>query len=156
MNFYETSEQIDNMYFKYFNDNIKWFKEMNRQDHYSRVDWLCKDDKDRISNVELKLRTNDINQYENIFIEEDKMNYMMESYEREGYIPLYINFFQDKYHVGIWNLTKYKWNKPNLISKVIYDKGDNRTKLVNRFLLPTRACFYYVFDEKIKKYVKQW
>lgn len=154
MNYYEQQEQIDNECLTKFNDNMKWFTSMERQDHFNRIDWLCTDKKGRNCSVELKTRFMDIFKFDTIFIEVEKYEHLMEKYQNEGYIPLYINFFQDSNHVAVWDLRKINKETTEVIQKLILDPGDQQTKLVKRMLLHTMDADYYEFENN--KYIKRW
>lgn len=154
MNYYEQNETMDNSNLEKFNKYINWFTKMERQGHFSRIDWLCVDTKNRNCSVELKTRFVDINKFDTIFIEPDKYQCMINKYNNEGYIPLYINFMQDADHVAVFDLRKFNKNNTETISKIILDKGDNQVKKVDRMLLPVRQCSYYEFENN--KYIKRW
>ena len=60
--------------------------------------------------IEIQTTTN-----EEFFIEEKKYNALKKDYEEKNIIPLYINFFQDGYHVWLVNLEQYFNGKKNYI-----------------------------------------
>ena len=156
MNFYENSEELDDFNLSFFNRKIGWFKEMHRQDLYSRIDWYCVDKKGRNCSVELKTRFNDIFKYETIFIEPGKYDAMIEKYNKDKYIPLYINFMQDNKHVVVFDLRKFNRSNVELLDTMIFNQGPNEIQLVQRLLLPVRESAYYEYDEVNKKYIKKW
>ena len=156
MNFYENSEELDDFNLSFFNRKIGWFKEMYRQDLYSRIDWYCVERKGRNCSCELKTRFNDIFKYETIFIEPGKYDAMIEKYDKEGYIPLYINFMQDHRNVAVFDLRKFNRNNVELLNTMIFNPGPNEIQLVQRLLLPVREASYYEYDEVNKKYIKRW
>ena len=156
MNFYENSEELDDFNLSFFNRKIGWFKEMKRQDLYSRIDWYCIDRKGRNCSVELKTRFNDIFKYETIFIEPGKYDAMVEKYDKEGYIPLYINFMQDFKHVAVFDLRKFNRSNVELLDTMIFNPGPKEIQLVQRLLLSVREASYYEYDEVNKKYIKRW
>lgn len=147
-------EEINAKYIKNFNDKTNFFKEITQNKQYSTIDFSGIDKKDRKCNIELKIRTNDIFKFDEIFIEERKYNELMKQYNESGIIPLYINFFQDDKHISIWNLLSI--SNPEKTQVVILDKGDNQTKLVTRLLLPTRYCSYFEFNTSQNKYIRKW
>ena len=156
MNFYETSEELDDVNLMSFNKNIGWFSEMKRQNLYSRIDWYCVDRKGRNCSCELKTRFNDIFKYETIFIEPGKYDAMIEKYDKEGYIPLYINFMQDNKHVAVFDLRKFNRSNVELLDTMIFNPGPTEIQLVQRLLLPVREASYYEYDKVNKKYIKKW
>lgn len=155
-NFYETSEELDDFNLSFFNRKIGWFKEMKRQDLYSRIDWFCVDKKGRNCSVELKTRFNDIFKFEELFIEPDKYDAMIEKHKNEGYIPLYINFMQDNKHVAVFDLRKFNRSNVEILDTLIFNPGPKEIQLVQRLLLPVREASYYEYDEDNKKYTKKW
>ena len=155
-NFYETSEELDDFNLSFFNRKIGWFKEMHRQDLYSRIDWFCVDKKGRNCSVELKTRFNDIFKYETIFLEPGKYDAMIEKYNEEGYIPLYINFMQDNKHVAVFDLRKFNRNNVEILDTLIFNPGPKEIQMVKRLLLPVREASYYEYDTTNKKYIKRW
>ena len=156
MNFYENSEELDDFNLSFFNRKIGWFKEMHRQDLHSRIDWYCVDRKGRNCSCELKTRFNDIFKYETIFIEPGKYDAMIEKYDKDGYIPLYINFLQDNKHVAVFDLRKFNRSNVELLDTMIFNPGPKEIQLVQRLLLPVREASYYEYDEVNKKYIKKW
>ena len=81
---------------------------------------------------------------------------MIEKYDKEGYIPLYINFMQDNKHVAVFDLRKFNRNNVELLDTMIFNPGPNEIQLVQRLLLPVREASYYEYDEVNKKYIKKW
>ena len=156
MNFYENSEELDDFNLSFFNRRIGWFKEMHRQDLYSRIDWYCIDKKGRNCSVELKTRFNDIFKYGTIFIEPGKYDAMIEKYNEDGYIPLYINFMQDFKHVAVFDLRNFNRSNVELLDTMIFNPGPKEIQLVQRLLLPVREASYYEYDTINKKYIKRW
>lgn len=154
MDYYEESEKTDNAYFERFNDYMKWFTITERQGHFNRIDYYCTDKKGRNVSVELKLRYNTINTFDSIFIEEEKFSTMINKFNNENFLPLFINFFQNGDNVAVWDLRKYADKKPELIEKIILDPGVNQTKLVKRYLLPTKDAHYYEFENN--KFIQRW
>ena len=156
MDFYENCEELDDFNLSFFNRRIGWFKEMHRQDLHSKIDWYCVDRKGRNCSCELKTRFNDIFKYETIFIEPGKYDAMIEKYDKEGYIPLYINFMQDHRNVAVFDLRKFNRNNVELLDTMIFNPGPKEIQLVQRLLLPVREASYYEYDEVNKKYIKKW
>ena len=156
MDFYENCEELDDFNLSFFNRRIGWFREMHRQDLHSKIDWYCVDRKGRNCSCELKTRFNDIFKYETIFIEPGKYDAMIEKYDKEGYIPLYINFMQDNKHVAVFDLRKFNRSNVELLDTMIFNPGPKEIQLVQRLLLPVREASYYEYDEVNKKYIKKW
>ena len=156
MDFYENCEELDDFNLSFFNRKIGWFKEMHRQDLHSKIDWYCVDRKGRNCSCELKTRFNDIFKYETIFIEPGKYDAMIEKYDKDGYIPLYINFLQDNKHVAVFDLRKFNRSNVELLDTMIFNPGPKEIQLVQRLLLPVREASYYEYDEVNKKYIKKW
>ena len=156
MDFYENCEELDDFNLSFFNRKIGWFKEMHRQDLHSKIDWYCVDRKGRNCSCELKTRFNDIFKYETIFIEPGKYDAMIEKYDKDGYIPLYINFLQDNKHVAVFDLRKFNRSNVELLDTMIFNPGPKEIQLVQRLLRPVREASYYEYDEVNKKYIKKW
>lgn len=153
--FYEDEER-DNKMFEKFSTSMGWFTETNETSILNHIDYFCKDTKGRNVSVELKFRDLDIFKYENIFIEVEKFHHLMDKWENDKYIPIYINFFQTGDEVVIWDLRKYINNMPEKIKVKIYNKNYKNYQWVDRYLLPMRDGHYYKFIEDKNKYIKQW
>ena len=125
MDFYENCEELDDFNLSFFNRRIGWFKEMHRQDLHSKIDWYCVDRKGRNCSCELKTRFNDIFKYETIFIEPGKYDAMIEKYDKDGYIPLYINFMQDHRNVAVFDFRKFNRSNVELLNTMIFNPGPN-------------------------------
>ena len=153
--FFNSCERIDDRYFKYFNDKVDWFKEINRNGDLDRIDWTCVNRTGTTTNCELKLRDNHINQYDDVYIEVDKYKHLMKRWKENKEIPLYINFFQDEKHVAVWDLRKV--NKMNFYPFArIYNKGKQRWEEVERYGLFPRDSMFYIYDYNEDKYIRQW
>ena len=81
---------------------------------------------------------------------------MIEKYNKDGYIPLYINFMQDHRNVAVFDLRKFNRNNVELLDTMIFNPGPKEIQLVQRLLLPVREASYYEYDEVNKKYIKKW
>lgn len=154
MNYYESSEKKDNIYFEKFNSINNWFIKTDRQPHYSEIDYYCIDTANRNVSVELKLRYEDPFKFDTIFLEPSKYNALMFKWNSEEYIPIYLNFFQTDKDLMIWDLRTVGELEKTTVQ--IFDPGDEQVKIVERYLLPVRKGHYYKFDETKNKYIKQW
>lgn len=146
--YFDHTEDLNNTFFEAFNDTVKWFTETHRQAVNSVYDYKCKDYKGRIVNVELKVRSIDINKFDTLFIEPKKWDYLMKRWNEEKEIPLYINFFQDGSHVGVLDLRKISTPQYKMIH--LYDKGHTCFKDEERILIPTRYFMYFEYG------IKKW
>ena len=81
---------------------------------------------------------------------------MIEKYDKDKYIPLYINFLQDNKHVAVFDLRKFNRSNVELLDTMIFNPGTKEIQLVQRLLLPVREGSYYEYDEVNKKYIKRW
>lgn len=153
-NYYDKSEDKVSQYFEDFNSINEWFTETERQPRFSHIDYLCVDTANRNVSVELKLRYQDPFKFDTIFLETEKYNHLISKWNSEEYIPLYINFFQTKDDMMVWDLRTLE----NLEKKSIqiFDPGDEQVKIVERYLLPIRKGHYYKFNTEKNKYIKQW
>lgn len=154
MNYFEQMENKDNINFTQFNDRMEWFTTMTRQPQMSQIDWFCTDKYDRNVSVELKLRYNYINTYETTYIEVSKYDALIQKWNDEEYIPIYLNFFQSVDYVGVWDLRNF--NNLEKVNVTIYNPGKNCYENVERYMLPNRECYYYEWNFDENKYVKLW
>lgn len=107
--------------------------------------------------VELKSRLCNINSFNGIFIEEKKYNKLKEDFLERGFLPIYVNFFQDKEHVCIWDLRRYfNGKEPEIELVKINNQGYNRTNFEKRYKLPQRYGHFYVFNKNKSIYEKRW
>lgn len=154
-NFFNSSEEIDDKYFNILNNRMGWFKEMNRNHLMSEIDWMCINKTGSTTNCELKLRDNQINSFEDVYIEVGKYKKLIERYKNNDEIPLYINFFQNENYVAIWDLRKV--NKMNYYPNArIYNKGKRKWETVERYGLFPRDAMYYIYNKDTDKYERQW
>lgn len=158
----EKHERLDDGYLIFFNDRMKFFKDIpqNREtEKYSIIDRQLVDKKGRLCNVELKTRYCDIFKYYGIFLEEKKYLVLKKDFEEKNILPLYINFFQDGYHVWLVNLAPYFTGKKNLEKKTFkidnwgYGRIDENEV---RYLIPQRDGVYYEYDSTNDKFNKLW
>lgn len=140
--YFDHTEELNNLFFEDFNRTVGWFTDTQRQPVNSVYDYLCKDRSGRTVNVELKVRNIDINKYDTILIEPKKWEYLTKRWNDFGEIPLYVNFFQDGRHVGVFDLRKME--KPQSRKVHLYDKGHMCWKDEERYMLPTRMFMYYI------------
>lgn len=142
MNYFEKCESIgDNLFIDWCN-KTKYFSSIERQPLLSRVDWICKDNAGHVINCELKVRNT--LKYNDILIEPDKYNYLMNKWNTEKIVPLYINLCGEL--VYAFDLRKCKVIDKGMIK--IWSYPDNCYKLVHRFALLTKDAFKYINGEK--------
>lgn len=158
----EKHERLDDGYLIFFNNRMKFFKNIsqNREtEKYSIIDRQLYDKKGRLCNIELKTRYCDIFKYDGIFIEEKKYLVLKKDYEEKNIIPLYINFFQDGYHVWLVNLEQYFSGKKKLERKKVtienwgYGRVDEDE---TRYLIPQRDGVYYEYNDTNDRFNKIW
>lgn len=149
-NYFKKNEDIDWKYLNFFNEKTKIFDTLTRNQEYDVIDARAKS-KNRQFNIELKLRFVDMNKYDGIFIETNKISNLLLEYICYGYEPLYINFFQDEEHLAIWNLIKLTdFNyKPTIKIK---DNGHEAYKYEPRNLIYLRDAVIYEYDSNSDKY----
>lgn len=114
----EKAEAIGRQYFRQIVGKvIPGYKELVFSDNqYSKWDGAIKGKKSTKYFVEIKVRNMSSSKYNDYMIEEKKMNYLLEMYDKEGYIPLYVNFFEDGKAL-VWNLAEereIKYLKENI------------------------------------------
>lgn len=151
--FFKESEETCNNAFESFSNEMKWFKKIERQNIESIVDYKCIDAQDRDVWVELKFRTNHINQYSTTFIEEHKYRAMIKEWRENGTIPLYINFYRQPDRVGIFDLRRFLMCEKKEVE--LYDKGHKCWKKETRLLLDNERCMYYEKDEN-NMFIRKW
>ena len=158
----EKHERLDDGYLIFFNNKMKFFKNISQKretEKYSTIDRQLVDKKGRLCNVELKTRYCDIFKYDGIFIEDKKYNALKKDYEEKNIIPLYINFFQDGYHVWLVNLEQYFNGKKKLERKkvTIENWGYGRVDEDEiRYLIPQRDGVYYEYNDTNDRFNKIW
>lgn len=139
LNYFNDNENTDFKLLEEFNEKTRYFNDIERCREKNVIDAIATRG-ENIFNIELKMRYVDINKYNSIFIEPNKVAVLLLEYQLYGKIPLYINFFQDINCVAIWNLSKitsFGYNP----SVTINDKGYEKNKKESRILLYTRdAC----------------
>lgn len=144
-NYYEDSEQIGNELFTKWAKEVNIFSEMKRQPLLSRVDWICQSIKGSTINYELKVRNT--LEYDTIFIEPQKYNYLIKQWNENRVIPWYINLCGDK--VLLFDL---RYVKPCRITNVrIWSHPDQAYKWVDRFELETNKALKFINGEQQKK-----
>lgn len=144
MNYYQNCEEIGNQLFLKWANKVGCFKEMKRQDLYSRVDWIGKTIKGHLINCELKVR--DSLNWNDILIEPGKYNYLIQKWEKEKIIPWYINLCDDL--VYVFDLRKCK-----VIDKGemrIWSKPDKCYKFVHRFALLTSDAIKFKNGKQVE------
>ena len=159
MNYSQQMELQDDEWFSFFNDSMKWFEPEDYDDPLDCdiIDKYMWDRKGRMCAIEIKTRYCQINSFNGIFIEEKKYDRLMKDYKERGFIPLYINFFQDKHHVCIWDLRQYFDGRPPEKSLcTINNYGYGRTDQEYRYSLPQRDGHFYVFNKNKSIYEKRW
>lgn len=154
LNYYDKMENVSDDYLKYINNHLKWFKEINRNERFNRIDFTAIDKKERTVSIETKIRMNNIFTYESTYIEVDKYNNLIEDFKKTGRLPLFLNFYQNKEHFAIWRLDKMK--KLKKITVKIFDPGSQTHKIVERYLLPNFLSSYFEWDKEINNYKQLW
>ena len=154
INYYDKMENVSDDYLKYINNHLKWFKEINRNERFNRIDFTAIDKKERTISIETKIRMNNIFTYESTYIEVDKYNNLIEDFKKTGRLTLFLNFYQNKEHFAIWRLDKMK--KLKKITVKIFNPGSQTHEIVERYLLPNFLSSYYEYDKVNKKYIKKW
>lgn len=131
MNFYQISEECDDQKFQNWAQQVDCFKEMQRQPLMSKVDWICTAKSGKKVNCELKGRTS--LDWDTIFIEVGKYDYLMQKWEQEKIIPWYINMCDQT--VFLFDLRYVKPSRNTLVR--IWDKGAQSFKYEYRYELLT-------------------
>ena len=155
----EQMEIQDDEWFRFFNSKVKWFILEENEDVLDNdiIDKYIYDKKGRMCAVELKSRLCNINSFNGIFIEEKKYNKLKEDFLERGFLPIYVNFFQDKEHVCIWDLRRYFNGKDPEVELVkINNQGYNRTNFENRYKLPQREGHFYRYNKETDRFDKRW
>ena len=138
-NYFKSNEDNDFEMLVKFNEETKYFDKIVRSEDKNVIDATALKG-DKCFNIELKMRSMNINQFDSIFIEPNKVAKLMLEYHINGIIPLYINFFQNQNTVAIWNLSKINSYKYDPCVK-IWDEGHKKYKYEARFgLYPRDAC----------------
>lgn len=138
-NYFKSNEDNDFEMLVKFNEETKYFDRIERCEDKNVIDAKAlKGDKQ--FNIELKMRYMDINKFNSIYIEPNKVAKLLLEYQINGTIPLYINFFQNQNTVAIWNLSKITSYEYEPCVK-IWDEGHGKYKYEARFCLyPRDAC----------------
>lgn len=137
MNYYQKCEEIGNQLFTKWAEKVGCFISMERQDLFSRCDWICQSKKGSKVNCELKVR--DTLQYPTIFIEPNKYKYLIDKWNIENIIPWYINMCEDT--VLVFDLRVVKPIRSTTVK--IWSKPDQQYKIVERYELPTDKAFKF-------------
>lgn len=148
--YFKTMEDYNFEWLNHFNSYVNLFDTITRNKEKSVIDCQATHN-DRKFNIELKIRNMDMNKYDSIFIETNKVSNLLLDYVINGIEPLYINFFQTKEHLAIWNLNKLT-DYGYIASIKINDKGYNKTKCEPRNLFFLKDAYIYNFNEKKNDY----
>lgn len=143
-NYYQNSEEIGNELFLKWAEQVGCFTKMERQDLYSRVDWICQSYKGSTVNCELKVR--DTLKYPDIFIEPGKYQYLMDKWNTEKIIPFYINMCEDL--VYVFDLRRCKVIDKGMVN--VWSYPDHCYKLVHRYGLLTKQAVKFKNGKQIK------
>lgn len=149
-NYFKTNEDNDFEMLVKFNEETNFFDKIERCDEKNVIDAIAWKNGKQF-NIELKMRYMDINKFDGIFIEPNKVAKLLLEYQINGTIPLYINFFQNQNTVAIWNLSKIKKYGYNP-SVQINDKGYERHKRESRFELYCRDACVCMRQNETKEY----
>lgn len=159
MNYTQQMELMNDEYFNFANNRLHWFRKCEEDDNPldgSVIDKYLLDRRGEPCCVELKIRDCDINTFNGVFIEEKKFNQMREDFYN-GIIPLYINFFRDKYHFCMWDMRRYfKGKEPEKVECTINNYGYGSVDHVYRYKLPQYHGHYFVYYPNSDRYVKEW
>ena len=148
--YFKGNEDNDYTMLKNFNNIVKLFDNVERCSEKNVIDATASRN-DKSFNIELKMRYVDINKYDSIFIEPNKVCVLLLDYLTKGIIPLYINFFQTENTIAIWNLariTTYGYNPSVRINDLGYETYKNES----RILLYTRDACIYTRDNNEEPY----
>lgn len=154
-------EKVNDRYFKFWNSRMNFFDKDETDDPLdcSILDKHLFDKKGRMCCIELKTRDADINTYDTLFLEEKKWNQFRKEYEETGFIPIFINFMRDCYHVWFIDLRQYFDNRKHIKTKTVnicnFGYGTYDESQV-RYLIPPRDGIYYEFDEIKNKFIRKW
>ena len=149
MNYYQECEKVGDELFTSWANKVGCFTEMERQDLYSRCDWICKTSKGLVVNCELKVR--DSLNWPDILIEPGKYNYLIQKWEKEKIIPWYINLCDDL--VYVFDLRKCKVIDKGMMR--IWSKPDKCYKFVHRFALLTSDAYKFKNGVQIKRNINK-
>lgn len=150
MDYFESSEEACDKRFSELNNDIEWFTGCERNELFSDVDWYCKDVKGRKIALEIKIRSCGIKTYPSIFFEPHKYQVMKEK-EKEGYIPLYLCFFNDD-TAAMWDVRKlspYDMDSTKTVEKV-HDIGREYDRVVERYHLDIKKAIIF------QKFMGKW
>lgn len=89
-----------------FNSDIAVFNEIGRFGVGSVIDVSARTTTGRKCLIELKIRKNSPFKYDDVFIESNKVAYLLLMKVTEGYEPLYINGFENGKYIAVWRLNK--------------------------------------------------
>lgn len=103
----DASERRCIEHFEKWADSHHYFSEWTACEKYCGHDVDATDVKGRKCAIELKYRALDIEEYDNYFIEADKLADGLLASRGGACIPLYVNFFRDG-NVAVWNLSDPK------------------------------------------------
>lgn len=160
--FFDGYEKMNDGYLNFFNNRTHFFIGMTEDretEKYSILDRRLKDRKGRWCNVELKIRTCDINTHEHLFIEQKKWEVFKRDYEEKGILPIYINFMKNGHNVFIISLKDYFDGKRSIEKTTveIKNKGYERTDHNEvRYLIPVREGHFYQYDEITDRFNRRW
>lgn len=152
----EQDERLNDEYMRFLHQNTNWFREVHRNETFSVIDYSGVGHDGKECAIETKVRKCDVNTFDGIYIETKKMLALQDAYY-QGKRPLYINFFQCKHCVLIFDLTKWfkDGNLPECRDVTIRNYHYNRVdEHETRFILPQREGHYYVAVNG--RYIKRW
>lgn len=142
--FFNVNEDRDYNFLNEFCNQTGFFTDLSRSDKYSVIDARGYRN-DRPCNIELKMRNMDMNKYDLIYIECNKVSNLFLSYATNREIPYYVNFFQDGNHIAIWNLLKLSGHR-YMPSVKINNVGYERVNSEPRHLLYLRDAKIFIND----------
>lgn len=150
-------ETNDDVCFKFFCEHSGAFTDLVRQQKGSRIDYMCNRVRKGYSepcHCELKFRLNNINTFDSIYQDVEKMKAQLWDYIETGRIPYFVNFMQCKERVLIWDLRIYIGR----LNQLEQWKGmpKNSRQLETKYKLPIREAHYLEYDEEDGRYKVVW
>lgn len=147
-------ESEDDILFQEFANDTKYFKETRRNHPMSALDYSATDKAGRKCQIELKKRNFTCRMFATTAIECEKFWLMYNRWLQYGYVPLYINFFNDA--ILVFDLRKIE--DPDKTLKyhmmTITNKGYGEKQKVYRIELPNDIALVYIKDDNGKYKLK--
>lgn len=146
-NYVELQENICSTYLQLFNNKLGWFKEMNKNEENSIIDYTCIDRRNRKCHVELKQRLAKIDDYDTILLDATKL-FMWTKIGTTGATNneqrLYFNFMNDGVIIfDINNQSEFKFY-PN---KKIWNPALGKYEYRDKIGLPTKNAIIFKYNK---------